>query len=707
MKHITGTNFCLVILIITLCATQSWALNNDDTIMVTATKTAKEIDSVAASIVVITQEEIDLTGAADLKGIFESTPGLTLQYGTFPAASAKSKSSVSIRGLGANGTLFLLDGRRLAGEVKNPYDMDRIPAAMIERIEIIKGPMSVLYGADAMGGVINIITKKSYEKLAGTVSVQGGTNDQGDGSQLNAGLSLRGQVGRARYSFYANALNTDPYEESERTTTRIKTPMGLVPPSMHPHPQIKQIKDSYLVDVSYREESEVFTVGGRFSYDLLKSTTLGVEFNYFTEERDGTYRSPFFPTAISPAPKMRIAAFDTPTTSHDDNERLDLGMDLSSQVSDNLTLNFRVYNSYYEKRNTTTAANWLDAGYASESGSESLGMNANVDIWSYEGYGVYALGAHHLITAGGEYRDEEREGTVFNQAGTMESRSVDYTAGYIQDEWQLTDTLNATIGARYDAISNADNRSTFKLGLVNKFNPSFILRGNFAQGYRTPDIRELYISKNTPGGSQRGASVSDAMLGKAAFDLDPEFVNSYEIGISGQRQGFHYSAAIFYNKIDDKISQVTKNPGTATTYYTFKNISEVVTYGLELSTGYEFNSGLGVQLDWYELETENKENNDDLEFNPKRHVTVTINYHGDNFNAWVAGRHIGKQYAVEADNEWIDSYFLVDIGANYSFGSNKTFELFGGVKNLLDEEVDTLIGSNIGPYFHAGLRYNF
>ena len=59
--------------------------------------------------------------------------------------------------MGGTGTLFLIDGERLAGEVKNPYDLDRIPASMIERIEVVKGPMSTLYGADAVGGVINII----------------------------------------------------------------------------------------------------------------------------------------------------------------------------------------------------------------------------------------------------------------------------------------------------------------------------------------------------------------------------------------------------------------------------------------------------------------------------------------------------------------------------------------------------------------------
>ncbi|HID97130.1 MAG TPA: TonB-dependent receptor [Thermodesulfobacteriaceae bacterium] len=677
------------------------------TMTVTATKSEKNIDGVTASVEIITSKEIQTIGAANLKDIFEKTPGLSLQYGTFPAASSASKSSVSIRGLGGAGTLFLIDGRRMAGEVKNPYDLDRIPAGMVERIEIIKGPMSVLYGADATGGVINIITKQPEKAFAGSINVRGGTNKDGDGSMLNGDVSVRGKSGKFGYSVYVDVLNTDSYTERENTRTRIKTPNGLVPPSRHPSPAVNRIKDSYDVDVSYREESDVFTIGGRSTYEIFESTVVGVEFNYFTEERDGDYRSAFFPTGISPAPGKRIPAFDTPVHSHDDNWRRDIGLDLSSNLSSDLTLNLRVYNSFYEKRNTTTALNWQDAGFQSQAASENLGMSADVDIWSYEAYAVYAPGESHLLTGGGEYRDEQRDATVFNQRGTFETRDVDYTAVYLQDEWQITDSLSATFGGRYDVISNADNKATFKVGLVNKFDELCILRVNFAQGYRTPDIRELYIRKNTPAGAQRGSSVADPMLGKQPFDLEPEFVNTYELGLSGRKNGFHYSAALFYNDIADKIEKVTKNPGTPRTYFTFENISDATTKGIELAVGYDFEFGLGLDLNWYELDTENDQTGKDLEFNPDRQVSATVSFRMDRFEVWAMGKYVGKQYAPQAQSQWVDSYFTVDAGASYALGQDKEYELYGGVNNIFDESVDKLIGSNVGPYFFAGLRVNF
>ena len=137
----------------------------DGVYVTTATKTEKSIDGVSASVVVITKEDIEKISATTLKDVLDKVPSINSQFGRFPHASALSKSAISIRGVGANGTLILLDGKRLSGETESPYEMSRIPASIIERIEIVKGSMSTLYGSDAIGGVINIITKKDIQDI--------------------------------------------------------------------------------------------------------------------------------------------------------------------------------------------------------------------------------------------------------------------------------------------------------------------------------------------------------------------------------------------------------------------------------------------------------------------------------------------------------------------------------------------------------------
>mgnify|MGYP003610725196 FL=1 len=116
----------------------------DGVYVTTATKTEKSIDGVSASVVVITKEDIEKISATTLKDVLDKVPSINSQFGRFPHASALSKSAISIRGVGANGTLILLDGKRLSGETESPYEMSRIPASIIERIEIVKGSMSTL-----------------------------------------------------------------------------------------------------------------------------------------------------------------------------------------------------------------------------------------------------------------------------------------------------------------------------------------------------------------------------------------------------------------------------------------------------------------------------------------------------------------------------------------------------------------------------------
>lgn len=384
----------------------------------TATRTLQPVDGVAASVIVISEKQIEAMGAQSVKDIFNNTPGLIIQYGTFPAASSASKSSVSIRGVGATGSLWLIDGRRLAGEVKNPYDMDRIPASSIERIEIVKGPMSALYGADAVGGVINIITKKPKAgEIKTDVSLTYGSNSDGDAANTNLSAGIRGGSDKVRVSLNLSHQTTDPYSENEDTTTTLGS--AVTPPPL------AGVQSSYQVPVSYREESTVDTVTARVEFDASDSSTIGIETNWFEEEREGIYRASFHPTGFSPAPGMFVPAFDVPVRSTDENTRQDIAFDITHEVNNNLSIDARWYRSDYEKRNDTTMTEFSDFAYASEEDSSASGMNANVTVDSIELNTNWSANDTHLITSGFEIREEEREATVFSQDTSLDTRNVD------------------------------------------------------------------------------------------------------------------------------------------------------------------------------------------------------------------------------------------------------------------------------------------
>ncbi len=696
-----------------------------EVIVTTVTKTKKNIEGVTASVIVIDEKEIQKMGAESLKDIINKTSGLIIQYGTFPSASAKSKSSVSIRGMSANGTLFLIDGRRLAGEVKNPFDLDRIPASSIERVEIVKGPMSSLYGADATGGIINIITKKASEKPSINLGLRYGQNAKGDAKNKNASFSARGKVAKFSYSIYANKTKTTPYTQKENANVMIKAPKTLNPmngqktfqkakPSQIQTPTLAngkplpinpktqgllkgvnylktKLQDAYLnEDVTYREESDIATIGGRFDYEFSDDTKIGFDINAFDEQRDGKYIGYFHPS------KFKMPVFNIPVNSKDENKRIDLGLDLESSLNSDLMLKLRVYKSYYKKRNTTTAKYYKQMGFPNEKASASNGMNANVDIISYETMINYALNSSHFLTAGAEYRDADREATVFDNTPNMDTRKVDYKSIYLQDEWQINNTLNATLGARYDKVSNADNKATFRLGLVNSFSNMANLRAIFAQGYRTPDIRELYINKQTPIGLQQGSTV-------VGYNLKPEFTNTYELGLSGRNEKLSYDVAVFLNDIKDRISQIQKKAN----HYTFENINKAQTKGIEINLAYNILDNLSTNINLMHLKTKDKKTNQELEFNPKRTAMLGLSYEPIEALSFSSSiKYIGKQtYTKMQKRLETNSQTLVNLNLNYDI--NKNINIYLGANNIFDKKIDDVLGSNVGRYYFTGLRIGF
>ena len=150
--------------------TQAYKL---DTITVTsAASHEQKIKEATASISVITSEELENKQFNSLQDIVNDIPGVNVLGGG-------SQSGISIRGMEKGYTLILIDCKRIRSETGNPRELNNEdldsnfipPLSAIERIEVIRGPMSSLYGSDAMGGIINIITKKTPEKWSGSVDI--------------------------------------------------------------------------------------------------------------------------------------------------------------------------------------------------------------------------------------------------------------------------------------------------------------------------------------------------------------------------------------------------------------------------------------------------------------------------------------------------------------------------------------------------------
>ena len=125
-----------------------------DAVVVTASRREQRLKDAVVPIEVVSRAEIERTGAPDVAAVLVEQVGIQLEGGTPTGAG------VQLQGFGAQRVLILVDGQPLVGRLNGNLDASRIPASMVERIEVVKGPQSTLYGSDAIGGVINIITRR-------------------------------------------------------------------------------------------------------------------------------------------------------------------------------------------------------------------------------------------------------------------------------------------------------------------------------------------------------------------------------------------------------------------------------------------------------------------------------------------------------------------------------------------------------------------
>lgn len=150
-----------------------------DQMVVSAARREQRLADAVATVEVVSRSDLERSGAADLSAVLTEQTGIELQGG-HPAGSG-----VMLQGIGSERVLVLLDGQPLAGRLSGSFDLSRIPVAMVERVEVVKGAQSTLYGSEAMGGVINIITRRPGERdgaLSGAASGTKGAQGRLDGS---------------------------------------------------------------------------------------------------------------------------------------------------------------------------------------------------------------------------------------------------------------------------------------------------------------------------------------------------------------------------------------------------------------------------------------------------------------------------------------------------------------------------------------------
>ena len=506
-----------------------------DEVKVTAGRVEQELMDVNMSVSVITQEEIRRSSARNVGELLEDIPGVRINND-----GGQGMKRIKIRGEDAFRTLVMIDGQKVSEHKSMSGSPMLIDPSMIERIEVIKGPASVLYGSDAIGGAINIITKKGGTKpIEGEVSA--GMNTSASGK--NASGSIYGGIDGWKYRLSASIEDND----------NLKTPKG-------------EMENTYFTARS---------VSGFLSYDFTPDATVGASLDYYDLEFGSSdVNTPGFAVDVPKWTRFKAAAFGEikNITSSFVRLRTDIFYQKSKKDMTNT-----VPGVWTQGEVDTFKAMGFEEAFLNRVGVQAgnayvLQPHASNDMNQY-GFSIQAdwqIGDSNYLIAGYEISYDDLNAHSWN-TGTnvmpmmLTDKNYDgyqmTNAVYASMETLLSANLTLTYGARYtwvktdmDSINNkmgtktsgegSDGKIVFNAGVLWHGTDNLTLRASYAQGYRSPILQELYID----------TSMGSTGTTYANPDLKPETSDNFEIGARWNSTGLSADLAIFYSTADDYIA---------------------------------------------------------------------------------------------------------------------------------------------------------
>lgn len=417
--------------LLTLLTPLAHAADEDEpteVIVVTGTRTERPLGDAVVATEVIPRETIEASGAEHVGRLLEQHPGLQVQR-SFQGAS------VSMRGLGPEHVLVLVDGQRIAGRVDGAVDLTRIPIDDIAQIEIVKGPASAVYGSDAMGGVINLVTRRASDGPQLDAHVRAGTlgtlDASASGSVRHEGLSNRLTVGWHAIDSYTLDPDTVATDGSAFRTLQLSDRLEL---KLTPDAWI-ELRGSYLL----RRVHGVDANAGGAVFDR----------ENLTEELQIGGGPRLLPDART---KVQLTGWLT-------------------LFRDQFLLDQRgadVLDSYQDTRDLLTQ------------------LTLQVDRLVGE--------SHHLVLGAEGAHEGLRSQRLADDTGDRQR-----AAAFAQDEWTVTDRLTVSPGVRVDVDSWYGAWPSPRLAARLQPTDWLILRGSAGLGYRAPSFKELLLHFENPG----------------------------------------------------------------------------------------------------------------------------------------------------------------------------------------------------------------
>lgn len=393
-----------------------------DETVVTATLTETPLKNIPAAVEVIGSEEIGESGATTLHQVLTEAQSVNLE------AVSGRQSTARLRGLSSSNTLVMIDGMRLPSGFQDKVDLGEIPAGWIDRIEIVRGPASALYGSDAIGGVINVITRKPSAQPDAWFSSRYGSNTEGDAEETSFDAGVSGTSGDVGY------VITGSFADKDRVD--LDTSDGFTD----------------------ADDKSVKSGAATLSWKVGDDTEISVGATYADVERQGLrFKNKKEQEWVNGS------------------ERSTGRIEVRSELGEDSSILFRAYRSVYDWGVTLTPVSSGDP--------ETHDVDQTTDQFEARWAGMLPGG--HKVTTGIEYRTEDREEDGL--ASEIENLGV-----FLQDEVALSGRLSAILGLRFDDHSSFGSVYSPRVSAAYRLNDDLRIRGSYAEGFRAPSVFELY-----------------------------------------------------------------------------------------------------------------------------------------------------------------------------------------------------------------------
>lgn len=492
-------------------------------LVVTGSRYERQLKDVPVITRVISREEIETVNPVDFTTLLEYTlPGIQFYYNTMSQVP-----EITYQGMDAKAVLFLLDGERISGESGDSnIDYNRFNINDIERIEVVRGAASTLYDSRAIGGVINIITKKSVRPFTASMHTRY-AGKKGQSYSASAGVNLH------RFSSLTS------FGWRKRDSYLVKDEQGKQKEIINPDGSVTKGKTEPVAFNIYGYS--IMDVSQKLSYNFSDRFTGSARISYYTNKRDkydnARYYQRYRDLILSGKLKWQFA----------DNQNLDLSYIRDNYIKDNVYVDDdeRVYGN----------------------------VNSTIRLY-YTG-----MFGKHTLSGGVDLLREDMKHHFMKDTATVHMNQYSFC---LQDDWQLTDKMNVVVGVRGDKGGSYRLHFTPKVSVLYRPLKTITLRAGYSQGYRIPNLKELYQEFNMGG-------MGIMMYGNK--DLKPEEGAQISASVEYDYKGLNLSVSTYHNRYKNKISYEYISPGKSWNMK-YVNALNVKTTGVEVTANYKLPFGL-------------------------------------------------------------------------------------------------------------------